>query len=64
MMLALVNSERQRREKLRMIIHPLSDEFIHGSPESLPLDSYRMQPRLPDSGYIYPINSEQQGGMA
>jgi hypothetical protein len=44
-----------------MIIHPLSDEFIHGSPEALPADSYRMQPHSPDSLSIRPANIQHQG---
>jgi hypothetical protein len=61
MMLALVNSERERREELRMIIHPLSDDFIHGSPESLPLDSFRMQPSAQDSAINHTTNTNCQG---
>lgn len=64
MMLALVNSERQRRQELRMIIHPLSDEFIHGSPEALPADSYRMQSHSPDSLSIRLENIQHQGVRA
>lgn len=64
MMLALVNSERQSREKLRMIIHPLSDDFIHGSPEALPLESYRMQPHSEDSAIIRATNIHHHGGVA
>ena len=60
-MLALVNSERERREELRMIIHPLSDDFIHGSPESLPLDSFRMQPSRQDAASSCATNINCQG---
>jgi hypothetical protein len=61
MMLALVNSERQSREELRMIIRPLSDDFIHGSPESLPVDSYRMQRHKQDAALSSSTNSKYQG---
>ena len=61
MMLALVNSERQRREELRMIIHPMSDDFIHGSPESLPLESFRMLPYRQDSDGGSSTNINCQG---
>jgi hypothetical protein len=61
MMLALVNSERQRREELRMIIHPLSDDFINGSPEALPLESFRMQPYLQDTSNSCSITIKYQG---
>jgi hypothetical protein len=61
MMLALVNDERQRRQELRMIIQPLSDDFINGSPESLPVDSFRLQACLSDSTYIRPVIVEREG---
>lgn len=64
MMLALVNSERQMRRDIRMIIRPLSDEFIHGSPESLSADSYRLESGSSDSVHFRPVRLEHEGGMA
>ncbi len=52
MMLALVNDERQLRRDLYMIIRPLSDEFIHGSPEALSAECYRVEPRSRDVNYV------------
>lgn len=64
MMLALVNNERQMRRDIRMIIRPLSDEFIHGSPESLSADLYRLEPGPSVSAHIRPARLEHEGGMA
>ncbi len=61
MMLALVNNERQMRRDLRMVIRPLSDEFIHGSPEELPVDCYRLEPRLADEANRRLARLEQEG---
>jgi hypothetical protein len=61
MMLAMVINDRERREELRMIIHPLSDDFIHGSPEALPIESYRMQPSAQDSAFSRSTNIQYQG---
>ncbi len=61
MMLALVNNERQMRRDLRVIIRPLSDEFIHGSPEAMSADSYRLEQRLSDAAYSQPARFEQEG---
>jgi hypothetical protein len=61
MILALVDNDRRRRQQLRMIIRPLSDEFIHGSPECMPRDCYRIEPHLADPGYIQPTTFEQKG---
>ncbi len=64
MMLALVNNERQMRQDLRMIIRPLSDEFVHGSPEALSADCYRMEPRLCDATHIRTVISGRVEGGA
>ncbi len=61
MMLALVNNERQMRRELRMVIRPLSDEFIQGSPEELPADCYRLEPRLANEANRRLARLEREG---
>jgi len=63
MMLALVNNEREMRRDIRMIIRPLSDEFIHGSPESQSADSYRLESGSTDSVHFRPARLEREGEM-
>ena len=50
MILALEN-DRYTRRQLRMIIRPLSEEFIYGSPESVSSDCYRLEIYHPQSVY-------------
>ena len=64
MMLALVNNERQLRRDLHMIIRPLSDEFIHGSPEALSADCYRMEQRPRAADYMRTKRFEHGEKMA
>jgi hypothetical protein len=45
MILALVDNDRYARLQLRMIIRPLSDEFIDSSPEDVSPCCYRLEPR-------------------
>ncbi|MCP3669751.1 MAG: hypothetical protein GY814_04855 [Gammaproteobacteria bacterium] len=50
MILALVDNDRHTRRQLRMIIRPLSDEFIDSSPEAVPPCCYRLEPRQSSAG--------------
>jgi len=61
MILALVDNDRHRRLQLRMIIRPLSDEFIDGSPEVVPPDCYRLEPSRPPSGLLDIELSDDEG---
>jgi hypothetical protein len=61
MLTTLVDNDRYRRRQLRMIIRPLSDEFIHGSPESLPRDCYRIESGPADPSHIQATKFRQKG---
>ncbi|MCP4126156.1 MAG: hypothetical protein GY753_03725 [Gammaproteobacteria bacterium] len=56
MILALVDNDRHTRRQLRMIIRPLSEEFIDSSPEAVPPCCYRLEPYQPSVG---PNTTEQ-----
>lgn len=56
MIFALVDNDRHTRRQLRMIIRPLSDEFINSSPEAVSPCCYRLEPCQP---YARPETTEQ-----
>jgi len=61
MILALVDNDRHRRQELRMIIRPLSDEFIDSSPEAVSPYYYRLEPSHPPSGILAIEFSDDKG---